>query len=46
MTFQVVDDDGNPIDAHYEIEGASLVFHSRGGSKGSPHAQNTEYSLG
>jgi hypothetical protein len=31
MTFQVVDDDGNPIDAHYEVEGASLVLHSRGG---------------
>ena len=46
MTFQVVDDDGNPIDAHYEVEGASLVLHSRGGSKESPHAQNTEYSLG
>ena len=46
MTFQVVDDDGNPIDAHYEIENATLVFHSRGGSKETPNARNTEYSLG
>lgn len=43
MTFQVVDDDGNPLDAHFDLEGADVIFHSRGGTKGSAAARNTDY---
>lgn len=43
--FQVVDDDGRRLDAHYEIDSESIIFHSRGGTKGKG-ATNTEYSLG
>lgn len=43
MAFQVVDDDGNPLDAHFDLDGADMVFHSRGGTKGSAAALNTDY---
>ncbi|MFK5664415.1 hypothetical protein ACI2OW_00705 [Pseudomonas shirazica] len=45
QVFQVVDDDGRRLDAHYEIDSESIIFHSRGGTKGKG-ATNTEYSLG
>ncbi|WP_460418756.1 HNH endonuclease [Pseudomonas sp. microsymbiont 2] len=44
QVFQVVDD-GKRVDAHYEIDGESIIFHSRGGTKGKG-AINTEYSRG
>ena len=31
MIYQVLDDDGHALDAHLEIEGKDIVFHSRGG---------------
>ena len=43
--FQIVSDDGNPIDAHFGIESDEIVFHSRGGTKGKG-AINSEYALG
>lgn len=46
MTFQVIGHAGEPINAHYEIEHGALIFHSRGGSKGTRNAQNSEYGLG
>jgi hypothetical protein len=45
MTYQVCDDDGTPLDAHYDIDGDTIVFHARGGTKGSANALNTDYSL-
>ncbi len=43
--FQIVSDDGSPIDAHFGIESNEVVFHSRGGTKGKG-AINSEYALG
>jgi len=45
QVFQVVDDDGKQVDAHYEIDSETIIFHSRGGSKGKG-AINSEYSFG
>lgn len=43
MSFQVLSDDGKPLDAHFDVDGNMLVFHSRGGSKGKD-ARNADYS--
>lgn len=43
MTYIVLDDDGAPLDAHLDIEGTELVFHSRGGKRGAPGARNLDY---
>jgi len=43
--FQIISDEGSPIDAHFEIESDEVVFHSRGGTKGKD-AINSEYALG
>jgi 5-methylcytosine-specific restriction protein A len=45
MIYQVLDDDDHRLDAHLEIEGKDIVFHSRGGTKGKD-AQNADYSTG
>lgn len=44
MTYQILDDGGELMDAHYDAEQGSLVLHSRGGTKGSPKARNTQYA--
>ena len=48
--LQVRDDEGTPVDAHFEIERVdgvtSLIFHSRGGTRGSKDERNTEYAKG
>ena len=48
--LQVYDDAGAPVDAHFEMErvGSQLciLFHSRGGTKGSGSETNTQYALG
>ncbi|RUV30114.1 MULTISPECIES: hypothetical protein [unclassified Mesorhizobium] len=38
-----MDDTGEPLDAHVDVEGAELVFHSRGGKRGAPGARNLDY---
>jgi hypothetical protein len=43
MSFQVLSDDGKPLDAHFDVDGDTLIFHSRGGSKGKD-ARNADYS--
>lgn len=45
MTFQVVDDHGTPLDAHYDVDGHSIIFYSRGGSK-TKAARNADYGTG
>ena len=46
MRYQVSNSAGEPIDAHFEVEGSEIVFHSRGGTKGSKNARNTDYREG
>jgi hypothetical protein len=46
MTFQVFDNNGRAVDAHFDIEGLDVVFRSRGGKKGLEGSQNSQYSLG
>lgn len=43
MTYQVLADDGSPLDAHFDIEADALIFHSRGGTKGK-NATNIDYA--
>ncbi len=45
MELQVCDDDGNPLDAKVEIFDNNFVLQSRGGTKGTSRAQNTDYSV-
>ena len=40
---QFHDDSGVPIDAHFEVRSGELVLHSRGGTRGTAHARNTDY---
>ena len=42
----ILDAAGVPMDAHFHIDGGSIVFHSRGGTKGAPNATNTQYADG
>lgn len=46
LEFLICDDNGLPLDAVIEIEPNSIVLQSRGGTKGSPRASNTDYSHG
>lgn len=45
MLFQVLDNGGQALDALFELEDDRLVFHSRGGAKGSKNARNLDYTL-
>lgn len=45
MKFPVRDEKGNQIDAVIEIDGNSIILQSRGGTKGTERAKNTEYSI-
>ena len=42
MIYKVVDFEGKPLDARYEIDGDSIVFHSRAESS-TPGAQHAHY---
>jgi hypothetical protein len=46
LRHQFLDESGKPIDAHFEAEDGALILQSRGGTKGSANARNTEYSEG
>ncbi len=46
MELLICDNEGLPLDAAIEIEANSVVLQSRGGTKGSPSASNTDYSDG
>lgn len=44
MRYRVASDNGKILDAHFEVDGTDLVFHSRGGAKGKD-ARNTDYGV-
>ena len=44
MAFQVLSDEGEEIDARFDIEGNEIIFHARGGNK--ENGINTEYGPG
>ena len=46
MPFQVIDNSNNPIDAHFDIDGSAIVFHSKGGTKKSNNSRNSQYGEG
>ncbi|RPE66459.1 hypothetical protein EDD53_2162 [Pacificibacter maritimus] len=46
METQICEDDERSIDAFVEIEENSLTLQSRGGTKGTDRAKNTDYSRG
>jgi hypothetical protein len=43
VTYQVLADNGKPLDAHFDLDTDTIIFHSRGGSK-KRGARNTDYS--
>lgn len=43
MAYQIQADDGSLLDAHIDVDGNCIVFHSRGGSKGK-NPTNMDYS--
>ena len=42
MLYQVLDDSGQALDAHFELDGQDILFHSRGGAIGRNH-RNASY---
>jgi hypothetical protein len=46
LRYSVLDDAGLPLDAHFELDGTTVIFHSRGGAKTGSNARNTEYERG
>lgn len=44
MMYQVNDDEGSALDAHFEMQDRDLVLHSRSGTRGSENARNVDYS--
>ena len=44
--FQVVDNYGQGVDAHYDLDPGAIIFRSRGGSKSGENPINTEYAKG
>lgn len=44
MLYRVASKDGKILDAHFEVDGTDLVFHSRGGTKGKD-ARNSDYGV-
>lgn len=45
MLMVITDDTATQLDATIEIEDGAIVLHSRGGTRGSPNARNTDYSI-
>jgi len=45
MAYRVLDENGELLDAHVDVEGAEFVFHSRGGKRGEPSARNLDYGV-
>ena len=45
MSLHVLDDAGHPLDAHLDIDGFEIVYHSRGGTRGAPSARNLDYGV-
>jgi hypothetical protein len=45
LAYQVLAEDGTPLDAHFDVKGNTIVFHSRGGTKGKS-AKNVHYARG
>jgi len=46
FVYRLLSDDNRPIDAHLELDGNEIAFHSRGGRKGAANARNSDYSTG
>lgn len=44
MVFQVQADDGSLMDAHFEVDGNSILFHSRSGAAPGRDGRNADYS--
>lgn len=46
MKNVVLDAEGVPLDAHFEIDETDIIYHSRGGTRGALNARNTDYAKG
>lgn len=43
MAYQLLGNDGQPLDAHFDVRDGLIVLHSRSGAKGAHNARNTDY---
>lgn len=43
MKLHVLDDAGQPLDAHLELDRGDIVYHSRSGTRGEQSARNLDY---
>jgi hypothetical protein len=43
MTYQILSDDGHPMDSHAELDTSGITLHSRGGSTAKGNVTNAEY---
>lgn len=46
MPYQVIDDNGNAVDAHFEVGESSIVFYSSSGPRGTRKPINNDYDHG
>ncbi len=44
MAYQIINEAGQGLDAHFDLDGNEIIVHSRGGVK--PAATNTDYGKG
>jgi hypothetical protein len=43
VSLHVLDDAGQPLDAHVDLDDGEIVYHSRGGARGGTNARNLDY---
>lgn len=43
--YKVLSENKTPLDARFDLDGNSIVLHSRGGAKGKSNARNLEYKI-
>lgn len=46
LVYTLLNDEGREIDATFELGHNHIIFHSRGGTKGTPSARNSDYAEG
>lgn len=46
MTYCVLDQSGKRIDAHFDVLSGALIYHARGGARGTSSARNVDYKFG
>ena len=43
MSFQITDDNGGALDAHFDVDRADIILHSRSGARNGQTRKNSDY---